>query len=84
MPDKLADMAFDQARRGLRTAWEESLHARGIKVSTTDAFTDGFWAARDWTLERLHDLIPEDKIPEALERLGIERDSPLGTRDSVR
>jgi hypothetical protein len=84
MTDKLADMNFDEAKRNMRTAWEQRLRAHGIVVSTTDAFTDGFWAARDWTLERLHDLLPEDKIPEALERLGIESDRTLGTRESAR
>lgn len=45
----LASLAFDSARRTLRDQW------RGLNLncSVTDAYTDGFYDARDWALARL-------------------------------
>ena len=44
---------FDRARRSARDEWEGDCRNHNIDPSVTDAFTDGFWAARDWAVKQM-------------------------------
>lgn len=75
MPDSPKD-EFSQARRRARDQWEAEWVQRKNTPSMTDAFTDGFWAARDWCLERVLERFKDapQHHDEIRKLLGVEPD----------
>lgn len=67
---------FYVVRRVARDEWEEKNREHNIKPSVTDAFTDGFWAARDWALAQMLERFKEapQHHDEIKRLLGVEKE----------
>lgn len=62
-------MELDEARRTLRTAWEQ--RTRSYRLSATDGYTDGFWDGRLWAAARLLEAFSELDRDRLVSLLGI-------------
>jgi hypothetical protein len=67
---------FYRARHKARNAWEDKNLKHNIDPSVTDAFTDGFWAARDWALKQMLERFKHapEHHDELRRLLGVEED----------